>query len=38
MPVKRIVSRGVIVVAVILDSYRHRLAGLEFNPLARLLV
>ena len=36
-PTKRIITGAVIVIAVILDAYRHRLSGRRFNPLARLL-
>ena len=36
-PAKRVVTGAVIVLAVIADAYRHRLAGREFSPLRRLL-
>ena len=36
-PVKRVVTGAVIVIAVILDAWRHHLAGSKFNFLRRLL-
>lgn len=35
-PTKRIITGAVIVIAVIIDAYRHRLSGRRFRPLARL--
>lgn len=36
-PTKRIITGLVIIVAVVIDAYRHRMAGRRFNPLARIL-
>jgi ribose transport system permease protein len=35
-PVKRVVTGGVIVMAVVLDAWRHQLAGSKFNIFRRL--
>lgn len=36
-PTKRLITGAVIILAVVADAYRHRLAGKPFHPLRRLL-